>query len=248
MKKVFLIARPIVISILVIAMTSLFSGALFAQDTLAKKPQKVIKIKVDTDKDGKSVTIDTTIIIDENFDMEKFHQAMKEYEAQMKDYEKCMHEMEIELNGEEMEEAMKEVELSLRDVYSDMPQVKTFVRCPRESRYFEQLGKRGDMHFYGRPADCHKTVRISPPKRGESLSDVLGDIPMSSVINYKIKETKNGKRITIEVSDDVLFDSDEDIIIWQGDVAPPPPPPPPPPKLKKEVLIEKEGENEEKTE
>ncbi len=159
---------------------------------------KVITVKVDMDGDGNSLTIDTTIIIDENFNIDEFKEAMKEYEVQVINMEKCLKEM-------------------------------------------DQYHKQGNMFFYGEPDMHREMVRVRPPKSGESLSDVLGDIPMRAVTSYKIKETKNGKRITIEVSDDVMDDLHEDILIWTGDVAAPPPPP----KMRKEVFIEKKVEKEE---
>ncbi|MBE0647799.1 MAG: hypothetical protein IH596_08445 [Bacteroidales bacterium] len=204
------LVKPVILTLLVVGMTSLFSGILVAQDTLVKKPRNVIKVKVETDKDGESVTIDTVFTIDEDFNMEAFEEAMKEYEVQMKDMGKYLKEMEIELEGEEMEKAMH----------------------------------MGNMHYFGRPEHCFETMRVSPPKRGESLADVLGDIPMSAVTSYKIKETKNGKRITIEIDEDALQDYNEDVIIWTGNI----PPPPPPPRMKKDIIFKKNIEKEEDTE
>jgi len=247
MKKSIRILKPVVFACLAVAMTSLFSVVLLAQDTLEKKPQKVITIKLDMDEDGESYTIDTTIVIDENFDMDEFKEAMKEYEVQVMDMGKCLKEMELELQGEDLEKAMQEIEISLRDVYRDSPPMRAYCRGMRAPHRMDQYQKQRNMFFYGKPDIHREMVRVRPPKRGESLSDVLGDIPMSAVTSYKIKETKNGKRITIEVSDDAMDDLDEDILIWTGDV-PSPPPPPPPPKMKRKIFIEKNIEKEEKPE
>lgn len=43
---------------------------------------------------------------------------------------------------------------------------------------------------------------ITTHQKGETLSDVLGDIPMSKVKSYKITDRKGGKRIVIDVEDD----------------------------------------------
>lgn len=241
MKKSLFAVQSVVLALLVIGIMPLSPGNVFAQDTLVKKPQKVMKIKIDMDEDGKSVTIDTTFVVDGNFDMEQFQEAMKEYEIQMKDMEKYVQEMEIELNGEEMQKAMHKAHVVMKDVSCDMPRRKNFHGTQCHPRFQHSCGPE-TMHFFGRPEECREMVRIVPPNRGESLSDVLGDIPMSAVKSYKIKETKTGKRITIEVSDDALFDLDEDVIIWHDDVAPPPPPPPP--KIRKEVIIEKNADTE----
>jgi len=244
MKKSMSILKPLVFAWLALAMTLLLSGEINAQDSLVKKPQKVITLKVDMDGDGKSFTIDTTIIIDENFDMDEFNETMMEYKVQVMDMEKCLKEMELELKGEDLEKMMHEIEVSLRDVNCDMPKVKAHCRGIRAPHSIDKYHNQGNMFFYGDPDIHREMVRVRPPRRGESLSDVLGDIPMRAVTSYKIKETKNGKRITIEVSDDAMDDLHEDVLIWTGDV----PAPPPPPKMGKEVFIEKNIETEEKAE
>ncbi|MBN1199434.1 MAG: hypothetical protein JXA23_08800 [Bacteroidales bacterium] len=250
MKKVAFIPRQVLPFILVFAMISLSSGLLKAQDTLAKKPHKVIKIKVDSDEGGESFTIDTTFVIDNDLDMAKFQKAMQKYEMKMQDMENYLEELELELDGEEMEKAIQEAQFEIQKACLHSPRMRYHYRTANEPRYYEQYGRRGNWKFAGQSDLVRDPVRIVAPKRGETLSDVLGDIPMNAVTSYKIKETKNGKRITIEVSDDAIFNHDENIIIWkQGDeVFPPPPPPPPPPtqpQLKKEVFIEQNVEKEE---
>ena len=170
------LVKLVMLTIAVVGMTVLFSETLFAQDTVIEKPHKVMKIKVDVDEDGNSFFVDTSFVIDENFSMKEFEEAMAQYKVQMKDVGKYLKELEIELDGEELE----------------------YLYEPR------------NVHFFGRPDGCSETVRVNARKRGESLSDVLGNIPMSAVTSYKIKETKNGKRITIEVSDNAFFGNDEE--------------------------------------
>ncbi|MBL7110394.1 MAG: hypothetical protein ISS19_00450 [Bacteroidales bacterium] len=214
MKKSLLFVKPIMIPILVFGLTMLFSGSLLAQDTVVEKPRKVVKVKVDLDEEGESFTIDTSYIMEEEFNMEEFEEAMKEYKVQMKDVGKYLQEM-------------------------------NFYRGHRNPHRLEYLHRPGNRYFFGRPEGCYEPVRIHARKKGESLNDVLGDIPMSAVKSYKIKETKNGKRIIIDVSDDAFIGHDEeDIIIWHGDI----PAPPPPPRIKKEVFIEKQVDREEEPE
>ncbi|MCX6286100.1 MAG: hypothetical protein NTY96_03215 [Bacteroidetes bacterium] len=57
---------------------------------------------------------------------------------------------------------------------------------------------------------------FSMPKRGESLSDVLGDIPMSRVKSYKIIDKKGGKRIVIDLEDGPYFEHNDRIIYFNG--------------------------------
>ena len=244
MKKSMLISNPVVLILLAVSMIFLFIRSSSGQDTVAKKPQKVMKIKLDMDEDGESVSIDTAFILDDEESMEQFQQAMKQYHAKMKKMGKYMNQLDIELDGEELEKAMQEVQSSLQDTYIDISKRGNFYRNARGARHREHFNRPGNFHFYGPPERCREAFRVKPPKKGESLSDVLGDIPMSAVKSYKIKETKNGKRITIEISDDIIFNHDEDIFIWHGDI----PSPPPPPKIKREVFIERNIEKEEKSE
>ncbi|MFH1160482.1 MAG: hypothetical protein V1733_05995 [bacterium] len=73
-------------------------------------------------------------------------------------------------------------------------------------------------------ADCHgEPFGPMKMKRGETLSDVLGDIPMSAVKSYKIKETRDGKKITIEVSDDYPVFQAKDVMFIQYPHPPLPP-------------------------
>lgn len=244
-----LFGKPVVLALVAASLTFIFAGSSIAQDTVTKKPQKIVKIKVDMDEDGETVAIDTTFIIDEDFDAEKFQEAMKEYEIQMKDMGRYLKEMEVELHGEEMEKALQEAKFVWKEANSEMPRVRRIGRGAGAPHHLERFAGDRNCFYYGPPDNSCEPFRIRAPKRGESLSDLLGDIPMSAVKSYKIKETKEGKRIIIDVSDDALFDRDEEIIIWHGDGGtPPPPPPPPPPTMKKEIKIEKTVDPEEKTE
>ena len=50
------------------------------------------------------------------------------------------------------------------------------------------------------------------PNRGESLNDVLGDIPMSRVKSYKVIDKKGGKRIIIDIQDAPLGSDHPNVI------------------------------------
>jgi|GEM_PF-943584 len=250
MKKAAQSSLPILSIILVLAMTSFSSGLLQAQDTLAKKPQKVIKIKVDADAAGESISIDTTYVIESDADMEKFQQAMMEYEIKMQGIEEHLKDLNIQLDEEEMEKALQEAQFDIQNACLESPKMRYLYRNLDKPCHKREFDWYGDRYIMARPGHRSGPVRIVSPEKGETLSDILGDIPMSAVKSYRVKETKDGKRITIDISDEALFDRPEEIIIIQGDVLPPPPPPPPPaePKLKKEVLIQKEIEKEESPE
>jgi hypothetical protein len=48
---------------------------------------------------------------------------------------------------------------------------------------------------------------------GQSLNDLLGDIPMSRVKNYSIKDTRNGKRIVIDLDDSPVVQRQDRVIV-----------------------------------
>jgi len=56
---------------------------------------------------------------------------------------------------------------------------------------------------------------LAMPNRGESLNDVLGDIPMSRVKSYKVIDKKGGKRIIIDIQDAPLG-GDHSNVIYMG--------------------------------
>lgn len=238
---------PFLSIILVLAMGTFSSGLLLAQDTLTKKPQKVIKIKVDADEAGESISIDTTYVIESDADMEKFHQAMMEYEKKMQGMQEHLKNLDIQLDMEEMEKALQEAQFDIQNAYLESPELRYLYRSLDKPCHDREFDWYSDRYVRARPGHKYAPVRIVHPEKDETLSDIIGDIPMSAVKSYRVKETKDGKRITIDISDEALFDRPEEIFIIRGDVPPPPPPPPPPaePKLKKEVLIQKEIEKEE---
>ena len=175
--------------VLTLMIALIFSAAMYAQDTVSEKKQKTFKIQLTQDEDGETITIDTLIVIDEDFDAEEFEAYMSKFkdkmknmefhlkgltlhEDQLKDMEENLHEMEIHLEG---------MDFDSKNFYSGHP---------------------GSSGFNWTSDCCDKDIRKWNTKKGESLSDVLGDIPMSAVKSYKVKETKYGKKIVIEVNDE----------------------------------------------
>ena len=61
------------------------------------------------------------------------------------------------------------------------------------------------------PGQCQRMMH--PGGNGQTLNDLLGEIPMDRVLSYKIKDTKNGKRITIDLKDAPLFEQQPRVII-----------------------------------
>jgi hypothetical protein len=55
----------------------------------------------------------------------------------------------------------------------------------------------------------------------QTLSDIIGDIPMDRVKSYSIKDRKNGKRITIDIEDVPLFEKQDKVIVIREPGRPP---------------------------
>ncbi len=53
-------------------------------------------------------------------------------------------------------------------------------------------------------------------EKSESLNDMLGEIPMDQVKSYSIKDTKDGKRIVIELNNEPFIRHHRDVIILRS--------------------------------
>lgn len=206
-----------------------------SQDTVTGKPDKMISVKIKMDEDGKSFDIDTTFIIGEDFDEQAFQEAMREYHEQMKKVEQQMMELEGQFNEQDLKEVQEEIRRSVREAHRVLPEIRGHCRWIGEPDDLEMQYMPGSVHRMERMRVPHGIVGVRPGKKGETLSDILGDIPMSTVKSYRVKETKEGKRITIEVSDDAfMVPHDPDVFIWRNAR----PHPRPRPEIRREIYID----------
>jgi len=129
-------------------------------------------------------------------------------EDHFKDMEKQLKEMEIHLEGIEFD----------ADEFEKLINVYEHRKIPH---HIECFSDHPGLFHYNWISDRHdKDFMRFKSKKGESLSDVLGDIPMSAVKRYKIRDTKYGKKIVIEVNNDFKMHHSENIIV----ITPPRPP------------------------
>lgn len=180
--------RPITL-LMGIAMLFIFilGSKVKGQDSVPEKSDETIRMIVTIDEDGNSYTIDTTFSWTGDY-AEAMKQMLEKHKDQMKD---------LEISWQEFREPD-----TPRDFYYqfDYPYARVKDDCPKKDP------RKSPYHWYG-----EQDIRVNrvPGYNTESLNDVLGDIPMSSVRSYQIKERKGGKRIIIDVSDDVgLTDRD----------------------------------------
>ncbi|MCX6280640.1 MAG: hypothetical protein NTU51_01590 [Bacteroidetes bacterium] len=175
-----------------------------------------IHLKIIKEVNGKKTIVDTVVSSPGAMDGEELEALMKHVNCKMKDVEEQMKDIELYL-GSGSDSAMTDSsghhnnymfkfhggrgcpKICIKDFPEDfnykfeMPEMPEFSECPEAH----------DQEFF-----THRTPGpklFSMQKRGESLSDVLGDIPMSRVKSYKIIDKKGGKRIVIDLIDAPSF-------------------------------------------
>jgi hypothetical protein len=217
----------------------------YSQETVKKEPYKRVIIKTVTGKNGTTTTVDTVITLADS----------AHFDSALRDFEKVII---LEKDG-------RHGRLKVRTMpggYSydfDMPEMADFQEGLEELKALEDLKEFEWESLPTRrgPGVAFREERLPGPgrhrmqfeRRGETLNDILGDIPMDRVVNYSVKDRKNGKRIIIDVENAPMFEKREKVIIirepgkdrryktkhprtikiHESPVKPVPPPPPPPP-------------------
>jgi hypothetical protein len=73
------------------------------------------------------------------------------------------------------------------------------------------------FEWYGMDGGCDPHMfQFNHQDGGQTLSDIIGDIPMDRVKSYSIKDKKNGKRIVIDIEDAPLMERDNRVIILRN--------------------------------
>jgi hypothetical protein len=228
--KTYLRDVLLVIGISVI-MTSLITSRVFSQDTTKSTGTRHIKIvaKVIEDKNGKKEEFDTTINLDRKLNRGEEFDMMKNFRMRMKDLEEEMKDLEAELNelklpdSAKMDSAQKYIEREFRRGSG-----------PGSYRFRNNFDPRAFSHDFNfdfpeftRPwgwgfrdfGDENDHERLNERHQGNlqgdnrSLKDILGDIPMVKVKSYTIQDTKDGKRIIIELNNKPVMGRDREEII-----------------------------------
>lgn len=235
--KTYLRDILLVIGISVI-MTGLITSRVFSQDTTKMKRDKKVRIvaKIVEDNNGKRQEFDTTINLDRKLKPGEEHDIMKSFRMRMKDLDDQMKELDNQMKDLEsafndmklpdsgmMDSVQRHLEKAFRrwggtgnfhfrhdlnpwsnnyDYNFDFPE---FDRHPQ--RFLKEFGggngheKLGDEYQYRSKGE------------DKSLNDLLGDIPMDKVKSYTITDTKDGKRIVIELSKEPFIGQHREVII-----------------------------------
>lgn len=214
-----------------IALTIFITRPGFSQDTTKTKGDKKIKMvtRVVEDKNGKRLVFDTTINLDRRLKPGKEKQMMREFEIRFNDLDDQMKDLEVELNEMRLPDSgmmdsvqqLTERAMKLRGGPGNFHFRRNF--SPRAFNYnynfdIPELPERPQPlieEFYDEntPGEWNEETRRMFKGKGESLNDLLGDIPMDRVKSYSIKDTKDGKRITIELNNEPLIEHHRDVII-----------------------------------
>jgi len=180
-------------------------------------------IRIIKNVDGKVTEIDTVISLKDGLDSDEIRVLVDDLKNHENDMQAHMKDMQIFME-------------CVKDSVSDSLGHKKFYKfklngnscCP-------------NMHIKGLPEDFSYNFEIpevpdfpeyfdqelfnhwtpgprvlSMPKQGETLADVLGNIPMSRVKSYKVTDKKGGKRIVIELEDGPYFESGNNVIYMQA--------------------------------
>ncbi|MGA2823266.1 MAG: hypothetical protein ABSE72_07040 [Bacteroidales bacterium] len=206
-----------------IALTIFITRPGFSQDTTKMKGDKKVKIiaKIVEDKNGKRQEFDTTINLDRRLKPGEMKDMMKDFEMRFKDLGDQMKDLQVEMNEMMIPDSgmmdsvqrLTEKAFRLRGGLGNMHFRHNF--SPRAFNY--------DYHFDfpevpepPQPMIEEFNEEITPrmfKDKGESLNDLLGDIPMDRVKSYSIKDTKDGKRIIIELNKEPFLEHHRKVII-----------------------------------
>lgn len=183
--------------------------------TNEKGKEKTIILKVVTDKNGEKTVIDTIFTIPEGSDFPEGINLKKKIIEEMEGLEGEMKELQLQMFVDEtdstlMDSLQKSVGKMLLITKGPKDRIRIHCEKPGEPDFdldvpckLEQLRKLKDFDYQRSESNWR-----DPDKRiyrfknkGKTLSDIIGEIPMESVRNYSVKDTKYGKKIVIEIED-----------------------------------------------
>ncbi|MCX6243838.1 MAG: hypothetical protein NTU98_03960 [Bacteroidetes bacterium] len=214
------ISRIFILGGLGLALTIFITRPVFSQDATKTNGEKKVTIvaKIIEDKDGKKKVFDTTITLNRGLKPGEEEEMLKNLKLRYKDLGDEMKEMEMQLS-----------EMDLPDS-GMMDSIHRFtVRCLRDcnkmgfghcNKQMLPYGFNYDFDF-----DMPDFSDFQPPMirefndergGGQTLNDVLGDISMDNVKSYSVKETKDGKKIIIELKKDPIVEHHQEVIIMRA--------------------------------
>jgi hypothetical protein len=229
--KTYSYAKDMIMVIgLAVILTIFITKPVHSQDPLKKEPKTTINLKIVKDDNGKTTVIDTTFTTNDSFDSDELHEMMGNLGDEMAGMGDDLKEWNFNINEMELpDSAMKD---SLKKIRQKVIVLSKNFKSPhfKWNKTPHAYNYQYDFDVPCPPAppmppDCREfqgnfdwdgdqgAFFRSNKSRGETLSDILGDIPMDRIKNYSIKERKGGKRIVIDVEDAPLISHPEERVI-----------------------------------
>jgi hypothetical protein len=253
MKTQFLKFSTLLVAGLVMIMTIFITRPGNAQEPAKKDSKKIIKINVVTQDNGKMTVVDTTMELPDSASIDSVRDEIEKVIA-------------IGHSGKHARVHCTNAprEFSYQFEMPDIPEMELNFDNLRELENLEGLeGMEDCVGFNWESPVCSPECKVMRIGRegGQSLNDLLGDIPMSRVKSYSIKDTRHGKRIVIDLENGPIVENRNKVIVIRNGSgyshqpkmkvikkysgsdmnespeapdAPPPPPPPPPAEKKQE--------------
>jgi len=175
----------------------------FAQETAQKESNKKILIKIVSDDNGRRTVIDTTFENPDSTIMDSINKRIDKIIVMAKGGKHArfkFHGMPQEYDYDFDISSMPEMPKDLNEL-EDFEWEGTAPGRDMEDRDWEQMA----------PEHQQRVLRSGGHR--QTLTDVLGEIPMDRVVNYSIKSRKNGKRIIIDLNDAPLFEQQDRVIV-----------------------------------
>ena len=213
-----------------IVLTIFITHTGYSQDTTKAKGDKKVKItaKIIQDNNGKKQEFDTTINLDRNLKPGEEQELMKSFEMKFKDLGDQMKNLQVEITDMDMPDS------GLMDSVQQLTEKAMKLRGFGNGNFHFRHGRA--PHAYNYNFDFPSPPEPPQPLieefnddnapeilneennrvfrgRGESLNDILGDIPMDRVKSYSIKDTKDGKKIVIELKNGPMIEHHRDVVI-----------------------------------
>jgi ribosome-associated toxin RatA of RatAB toxin-antitoxin module len=198
----------------------------YSQETATNKSKSTIKLKIVSEKNGETSVFDTTIVSDELLEKEEIEAMVEGMNDEMKELSEEMKEMQFEINFDIPDSLLSD---SVHKIVKKAMRMMPGACCPGR-----KMPKRGRGNSFGFNFPCIPDCPTPPemlkdmecgnwfPGQGaqrqrmlnpqETVSDIIGDIPLDKVKSYSIKDRKGGKRIIIDVDDSPIIEKQERII------------------------------------
>ncbi|HNW74942.1 MAG TPA: hypothetical protein PKN44_15035 [Bacteroidales bacterium] len=177
-----------------------------AQEPVKKENHKKIILKVIADDNGNRTVIDTTLDLPDSTILDSVHREIDRVIRVGKEGHSRHHfgvdpdKFTYDFDLRSFDDSMKELD-KLKDLEFEWDGA-----LPGEE------GIAGDL--YDMPLPAPECNMIGKADRQQTLSDLIGDIPMDRVTGYTVKDRKHGKRIIVDVEDGPIFDRhDKNVII-----------------------------------